>query len=144
MPPFTHLSCSPPLSFLCHQQPSLALSHAETSLSCLRRIDIKTPNFSCILYALRVTHRAQVYGASVHFKKVRDALGWGSGSCTHQDWPCRNPRQDPEAMPILAAPCRRRSVWWWQTSTGDPGRMQRWWCLCLARASSPALLHKCP
>ncbi|XP_005510438.2 helicase MOV-10 [Columba livia] len=35
------------------------------------RIDIKTPNFSCILYALRVTHRAQVYGASVHFKKEK-------------------------------------------------------------------------
>ncbi|KAF1523024.1 putative helicase MOV-10, partial [Eudyptula albosignata] len=33
------------------------------------RTDTKTPNFSCILYALRVTHRAQVHGESVHFKK---------------------------------------------------------------------------
>lgn len=106
MPPFTLLSCSPLLSFLCHQQPSLAPSHTETSLSCLRRTDIKTPSFSCILYALRVTHQAQVYGASVHFKKVRDALGWGSGSCTSQDWPRRNPRQDPGAILMLAAPCR--------------------------------------
>ncbi|NXT96031.1 SDE3 helicase, partial [Anhinga rufa] len=35
------------------------------------RTDVKTPNFSCILYALRVTHRAQVHGESVHFKKKK-------------------------------------------------------------------------
>ncbi|KFM03145.1 Putative helicase MOV-10, partial [Aptenodytes forsteri] len=35
------------------------------------RTDTKTPNFSCILYALRVTHRAQVHGESVHFKKEK-------------------------------------------------------------------------
>ncbi|KAM6192162.1 LOW QUALITY PROTEIN: helicase MOV-10 [Sarcoramphus papa] len=35
------------------------------------RTDTKTPNFSCILYALRVTHRAQVHGQSVHFKKEK-------------------------------------------------------------------------
>ncbi|KFP16435.1 Putative helicase MOV-10, partial [Egretta garzetta] len=35
------------------------------------RTDIKGPNFSCILYALRVTHRAQVHGESVHFKKEK-------------------------------------------------------------------------
>ncbi|NXE74207.1 SDE3 helicase, partial [Cochlearius cochlearius] len=35
------------------------------------RTDIKMPNFSCILYALRVTHQAQVHGESVHFKKKR-------------------------------------------------------------------------
>ncbi|NXX57126.1 SDE3 helicase, partial [Scopus umbretta] len=35
------------------------------------RTDTKMPNFSCILYALRVTHRAQVYGETVHFKKKR-------------------------------------------------------------------------
>ncbi|KAM9268311.1 LOW QUALITY PROTEIN: helicase MOV-10 [Morus bassanus] len=35
------------------------------------RTDIKTPNFSSILYALRVTHRAQVLGESVHFKKEK-------------------------------------------------------------------------
>ncbi|NXL56188.1 M10L1 helicase, partial [Chordeiles acutipennis] len=33
------------------------------------RTDTKVPNFSCILYALRVTHRAQVHGESVYFKK---------------------------------------------------------------------------
>uniref|UniRef100_A0A8B9S8E3 RNA helicase n=1 Tax=Apteryx owenii TaxID=8824 RepID=A0A8B9S8E3_APTOW len=36
------------------------------------RTDIKMPNFSCILYALKVTHRAQVHKVSVHFKKVRE------------------------------------------------------------------------
>ncbi|NWQ91574.1 SDE3 helicase, partial [Burhinus bistriatus] len=35
------------------------------------RTDTKIPNFSSILYALRVTHRAQVHGESVHFKKKR-------------------------------------------------------------------------
>ncbi|NWZ52354.1 SDE3 helicase, partial [Haliaeetus albicilla] len=35
------------------------------------RTDTKIPNFSCILYALRVTHRAQVHAESVHFKKKR-------------------------------------------------------------------------
>ncbi|XP_026719915.1 putative helicase MOV-10 [Athene cunicularia] len=33
------------------------------------KTDTKMPNFSCILYALRVTHRAQVNGDLVHFKK---------------------------------------------------------------------------
>uniref|UniRef100_A0A8C4TZI7 RNA helicase n=1 Tax=Falco tinnunculus TaxID=100819 RepID=A0A8C4TZI7_FALTI len=36
------------------------------------RTDTKIPNFSCILYALRVTHQVQVHGESVHFKKVRE------------------------------------------------------------------------
>lgn len=58
-------------------QPSRAPFHAETSLPCLCRTDTKIPNFSCILYALRVTHRAQVHMESVHFKKVREAPGWG-------------------------------------------------------------------
>ncbi|NXY76275.1 SDE3 helicase, partial [Glareola pratincola] len=35
------------------------------------RIDTRIPSFSCILYALKVTHRAQVHGESVHFKKKR-------------------------------------------------------------------------
>ncbi|XP_064354277.1 helicase MOV-10 [Dromaius novaehollandiae] len=35
------------------------------------RTDTKMPNFSCILYALKVTHRAQVHGVSVHFKKEK-------------------------------------------------------------------------
>ncbi|NXQ88794.1 M10L1 helicase, partial [Nyctibius grandis] len=35
------------------------------------RTDTKVPNFSCILYALRVTHRAQVQGESVHFRKEK-------------------------------------------------------------------------
>ncbi|CAM9845925.1 unnamed protein product [Bubo scandiacus] len=35
------------------------------------RTDTKMPNFSCILYALKVTHRVQVHGESVHFKKKR-------------------------------------------------------------------------
>ncbi|NXM28746.1 SDE3 helicase, partial [Oxyruncus cristatus] len=35
------------------------------------RTDVKTPSFSCILYALRVTHRAVVQGQLVQFKKVR-------------------------------------------------------------------------
>ncbi|NXK07737.1 SDE3 helicase, partial [Herpetotheres cachinnans] len=35
------------------------------------RTDAKVPNFSCILYALRVTHQVQVHGESVHFKKKR-------------------------------------------------------------------------
>ena len=50
------------------------------------------PNFSCILYALKVTHRVQVHGESVHFKKVREAPGWGSNSGAHWDWLCRSPR----------------------------------------------------
>ncbi|XP_009886770.1 PREDICTED: LOW QUALITY PROTEIN: putative helicase MOV-10 [Charadrius vociferus] len=33
--------------------------------------DTKIPNFSCTLYALRVSHRAQVHGESVHFKKEK-------------------------------------------------------------------------
>uniref|UniRef100_A0A8B9UU17 RNA helicase n=1 Tax=Anas zonorhyncha TaxID=75864 RepID=A0A8B9UU17_9AVES len=33
------------------------------------RTDTKMPSFSCILYALRVSHQAQVHGESVHFKK---------------------------------------------------------------------------
>ncbi|NXV42634.1 SDE3 helicase, partial [Uria aalge] len=35
------------------------------------RTDTRIPSFSCILYALKVTHRAQVHGESVHFKKKR-------------------------------------------------------------------------
>ncbi|NXG84323.1 SDE3 helicase, partial [Stercorarius parasiticus] len=35
------------------------------------RTDTRIPSFSCILYALKVTHRAQVHGESVHFKKRR-------------------------------------------------------------------------
>ncbi|NXX14011.1 SDE3 helicase, partial [Podargus strigoides] len=35
------------------------------------RTDTKTPSFSCILYALRVTHRAQVHRDAVHFTKKR-------------------------------------------------------------------------
>lgn len=35
------------------------------------RTDIRTPSFSSILYALRVSHRAQVHGQTVHFKKAR-------------------------------------------------------------------------
>uniref|UniRef100_A0A8C8B5G6 RNA helicase n=1 Tax=Otus sunia TaxID=257818 RepID=A0A8C8B5G6_9STRI len=35
------------------------------------RTDTKMPNFSCILYALKVTHRVQVNGESVHFKKEK-------------------------------------------------------------------------
>ncbi|NXG77795.1 SDE3 helicase, partial [Baryphthengus martii] len=35
------------------------------------RTEPKMPNFSCILYALKVNHRAQVYGESVHFKKAK-------------------------------------------------------------------------
>ncbi|NXL30886.1 SDE3 helicase, partial [Glaucidium brasilianum] len=35
------------------------------------RTDTKMPSFSCILYALKVTHRAQVNGDLVHFKKKR-------------------------------------------------------------------------
>nr|XP_013799018.1 PREDICTED: putative helicase MOV-10 [Apteryx mantelli mantelli] len=35
------------------------------------RTDTKMPNFSCILYALKVTHRAQVHKVSVHFKKEK-------------------------------------------------------------------------
>ncbi|NWU07659.1 SDE3 helicase, partial [Cephalopterus ornatus] len=35
------------------------------------RTDTKTPNFSCTLYALRVTHRAVVQGEVVQFKKVK-------------------------------------------------------------------------
>ncbi|PKU37167.1 helicase mov-10 [Limosa lapponica baueri] len=35
------------------------------------RVDTRIPNFSCVLYALRVTHQAQVNGESVHFKKER-------------------------------------------------------------------------
>ncbi|NXG23946.1 SDE3 helicase, partial [Grallaria varia] len=34
-------------------------------------IDMRIPSFSCILYALRVTHRAQVYGQVVQLKQVR-------------------------------------------------------------------------
>ncbi|KAM7082413.1 LOW QUALITY PROTEIN: helicase MOV-10 [Ciconia maguari] len=35
------------------------------------RTDTKMPNFSCVLYALRLSHRAQVHGESVHFKKEK-------------------------------------------------------------------------
>ncbi|NWR61096.1 SDE3 helicase, partial [Bucorvus abyssinicus] len=35
------------------------------------RTDIKMPNFSCVLYVLKVNHRAQVHGDSVRFKKKR-------------------------------------------------------------------------
>ncbi|KAM6044388.1 LOW QUALITY PROTEIN: helicase MOV-10 [Chlamydotis macqueenii] len=35
------------------------------------RTDTKMPSFSCVLYALRVTHRAHVHGELVHFKKVK-------------------------------------------------------------------------
>lgn len=128
--------------------PAVLRPTAETSLPCLCRTDIKGPNFSCILYALRVTHRAQVHGESVHFKKVRDTPGWGSAAAphAHQDWlrGSPQPRQDPRAMLMLSAPCRRRGVWWWQTSTEDPERMQRHWCPHLPQGSSPAPVHKCP
>lgn len=52
---------------------SPALLHP-TSLPRLHRTDIKMPNFSCVLYVLKVNHRAQVHRDSVHFKKVREAL----------------------------------------------------------------------
>ena len=83
------------------------------------------PSFSCILYALRVTHRAQVHGQSVRFKKVREAPGWGSAAAPVPTETgsagAPGPPPDPRAMLMLAAPCRRRGVWWWQTSTRDPG-----------------------
>jgi len=70
------------------------------------------PSFSCILYALRVTHRAQVHGQSVHFKQVRGpGLGQRSGSCTHRDWCPGSPRLDPGATLTLGAPRRRRGAW---------------------------------
>ncbi|OXB73648.1 UNVERIFIED_CONTAM: hypothetical protein H355_017070 [Colinus virginianus] len=35
------------------------------------RTDTRMPSFSSVLYALRMTHQAQVYGQTVHFKKER-------------------------------------------------------------------------
>lgn len=38
------------------------------------------PSFSSILYALRASQRAQVHGQTVRFKKVMEALSWGSAA----------------------------------------------------------------
>ncbi|NXH13075.1 SDE3 helicase, partial [Bucco capensis] len=35
------------------------------------RTDTRIPSFSCVLYALRMSHQAHVYGESVHFKEKR-------------------------------------------------------------------------
>lgn len=72
-PGFTPFLPAPPSSPV----PSLYPPHWKPSLSFMCRTDTKMPSFSCILYALRVTHQAQVHGESVHFKKVREGLGWG-------------------------------------------------------------------
>lgn len=73
------------------------LSHTNP-LPCVRRTEAKTPNFSCMLFALRTTHQVQVRGEVVKFKV---SSCWGSA---HQDWPLRSPLQSPTL--ILAAPCR--------------------------------------
>lgn len=72
-PGFTPFLPAPPSSPVA----SLSPPHWKPSLSSMCRTDTKMPSFSCILYALRVTHQAQVHGESVHFKKVREGLGWG-------------------------------------------------------------------
>ncbi|KAK0677637.1 MOV10 Helicase, partial [Pygoscelis papua] len=58
------------------------------------RTDTKTPSFSCILYALRVTHRAQVHGESVRFKKKRRVVVADQ---------YRRPRMNAEALASASA-----------------------------------------
>ncbi|KAM4645813.1 LOW QUALITY PROTEIN: helicase MOV-10 [Amazona ochrocephala] len=38
------------------------------------RTETRMPNFSCVLYALKVTHQAQVHGQLVHFKKKQQRV----------------------------------------------------------------------
>ncbi|NWS47758.1 SDE3 helicase, partial [Probosciger aterrimus] len=38
------------------------------------RTDTRMPNFSCVLYALKVTHRVEVHGELVHFRKKRQRV----------------------------------------------------------------------
>lgn len=130
-PGFTPFLPAPPSSPV----PSPSRLHLKPSLSSMCRTDTKMPSFSCILYALRVTHQAQVHGESVHFKKVRKGLGWGRAAAPAAlgmgSTGAPSPRQDPGThwgpVPgttlMLAAPRRGRSEWWWQTSTADPEPM---------------------
>ncbi|XP_014803947.1 PREDICTED: putative helicase MOV-10 [Calidris pugnax] len=81
-------------------------------------VDTKIPNFSCILYALRVTHRAQVYGESVHFKKEKKRVVVADQY--------RRPRTDAEASAPASAP---GSVSAQQPSTGPQvpkSRAKKW------------------
>lgn len=67
------------------------------------------PNFSCVLYVLKVNNRVQVHEDSVHFKKVREAPGWGSATAPAPagtgSTGAPNPRQDSGVMlmPMLPA-----------------------------------------
>ncbi|NXG43608.1 M10L1 helicase, partial [Psilopogon haemacephalus] len=59
------------------------------------RTETKMPNFSYVLYALRVAHRVQVYGELVHFKKDKKRVVMAD-----QYW---RPRTDAEASASVSA-----------------------------------------
>ncbi|NXT59199.1 SDE3 helicase, partial [Pluvianellus socialis] len=77
------------------------------------RTDTKIPNFSCILYALRVTHRAQVHGESVHFKKKRRVVVADQ---------YRRPRTNVEVMAPVSAPGQQPS----SGSRAPQSRAKKW------------------
>ncbi|NWY03235.1 SDE3 helicase, partial [Nothoprocta ornata] len=71
--------------------------------------DTKMPSFSCILFALKVTHYAQVRGGSVHFKQKERVV------VADQYW-----RPRAEAAPVAPAPAAPSSTP--QPSTVPKGR----------------------
>ncbi|XP_030321193.1 helicase MOV-10 [Calypte anna] len=60
------------------------------------RTGTKAPNFSCVLYALRVNHQALVHGQSVHFKKAKKRVVVADQY--------RRPRTNAEALVPTSAP----------------------------------------
>ncbi|NXG63328.1 SDE3 helicase, partial [Hemiprocne comata] len=64
-------------------------------------VDTKIPNFSCILYALRVTHRAQVHGQLVLFKKKKRVVVADQ---------YRRPRKNAVALVSTSAPEQQPSL----------------------------------
>ncbi|XP_009072773.1 PREDICTED: putative helicase MOV-10, partial [Acanthisitta chloris] len=77
-------------------------------------IDSRTPNFSCTLYAMRVTHRAQVYGDVVHFRQVRRRVVVADQY--------RQPRTNPQAAASTSAPGQQPS----STPQTPQSRTQQW------------------
>ncbi|NXD64784.1 SDE3 helicase, partial [Eolophus roseicapillus] len=65
------------------------------------RTDTRMPNFSCVLYALKVTHRVEVHGELVHFRKKRQRVVVADQY--------RRPRMKAEASASKSAPGQQPS-----------------------------------
>ncbi|XP_010000545.1 PREDICTED: putative helicase MOV-10 [Chaetura pelagica] len=80
----------------------------------LGSVDTKIPNFSCTLYALKVTHQVQLRGQLVHFKKVRERVVVADQY--------RRPRKNAKALVSRSAPEQQPS----SGPQGSPTSAKNW------------------